>query len=68
MHITNEADYAQTLQNLIRRAIDSGRGLEEKDGDGRTPLHWAAAIGNQVRCAAWCTSVHARTQKKPTFG
>lgn len=45
----NEGAYMETLHRFIQRAVDSGRGLDERDGDGRTALHWAAANGFQVR-------------------
>lgn len=54
MQIVNDKDYTETLHSFIRRAIDSGRGLHERDGDGRTALHWAAANGHQVCCSAKC--------------
>ena len=49
MQIVNDGAYRDTLHRFIRRAVDSGRGLDERDGDGRTALHWAAANGFQVR-------------------
>jgi hypothetical protein len=49
MQVVNEGAYIETLHRFIQRAVDSGRGLDERDGDGRTALHWAAANGFQVR-------------------
>ena len=49
MQIVNDGAYLDTLHRFIRRAVTSGRGLDERDGDGRTALHWAAANGFQVR-------------------
>jgi ankyrin repeat protein len=48
MQIVEGEKYKDMLQRHIRRAIDSGRGIDERDGDGRTALHWAAANGHQV--------------------
>ena len=48
MQIVEGEKYKDMLQRQIRRAIDSGRGIDERDGDGRTALHWAAANGHQV--------------------
>ena len=48
MQTVKEADYTEALNHFINRAIASGRGLDERDGDGRTALHWAAANGHQV--------------------
>ena len=54
--MVKDADYTATLHRHISRAIDSGRGLDERDGDGRTALHWAAANGHQV--VALCSPSH----------
>jgi len=53
MQTIRDADYMEALERFVRRAIDSGKGLDERDGDGRTALHWAAANGHQV-CHTLC--------------
>eukprot|EP00277_Geminigera_cryophila_P004209 CAMPEP_0179419202 /NCGR_PEP_ID=MMETSP0799-20121207/8464_1 /TAXON_ID=46947 /ORGANISM="Geminigera cryophila, Strain CCMP2564" /LENGTH=155 /DNA_ID=CAMNT_0021192641 /DNA_START=27 /DNA_END=494 /DNA_ORIENTATION=+ len=52
MQTIRDADYMEALERFVRRAIDSGKGLDERDGDGRTALHWAAANGHQDQVAA----------------
>jgi len=47
MQTVPQADARKNLHTVIRLATDSDRGLEERDGDGRTALHWAAANGYQ---------------------
>ena len=49
MQTVKDADYTEALNRYIGRAIDSGRSIDERDGDGRTALHWAAANGHKVQ-------------------
>ena len=60
MQTVPQADTRKNLHTVIRLATDSDRGLEERDGDGRTALHWAAANGYQV-CGCPCARTHTHT-------
>lgn len=51
MQTVSDQDYTAALNRFISHAIASDRGLDQRDGDGRTALHWAAANGHQVRAA-----------------
>lgn len=63
MQTIRDADYTEALQRFVRRAIDSGRGLDERDGDGRTALHWAAANGHQV-CVCYSSPRRVRARSR----
>ena len=64
MQTVPQADARKNLHNVIRLATDSDRGLEERDGDGRTALHWAAANGYQV-CGCLCARALSHTNTHP---
>ena len=49
MQTVSTQDYTEALNRFVSRAIESDRGIDQRDGDGRSALHWAAANGHEVR-------------------
>lgn len=54
---TGTVSYAAVSGDVecVRWCIERGLGTEERSARGRSALHWAAKLGNLVRCVRACS-------------